>query len=192
VTSGKGDQIARLSEALELQAKGRFGEAADLMKLLADEGLSRANVHLGWMHQSGLGKPVDLVLAEKYYSRGAAAGDVVAEYYLASLLRLKGELERALEWYEKASQHGHSSASYWAYVLYSDRGSAEADRAKAKHYLEAAARNGHYFAQRDLAREGLRSAKGPLLACKYLGAYISAVARGAVAALRSAEQPGLH
>jgi len=191
VTKPTGDLVETLDHALKLQAEGRFDEAAALMRQVVDGGLARGHVHLGWMHQMGLGTPIDLSLAEKHYSTAAQVGDVQAEYYLASLLRSRGDSEGALHWYETASEHGHASAAYWAYVLHSDRG-ADASQKRARHYLEAAAERGHYFAQRDLARDGLRSTKSPLLMCKYLVAYVSAVARGTVAALRNAEQPSLH
>ena len=192
MTNAARDLFKELESALELQAQGKLKESADMLTLLVDAGLARANVYLGWMHQAGLGTRVDLVLAEKFYRAGASANEVVAKYYLASLLRINGDLVGALKWYESASENGHPSAPYWAYLLHSDRESPTFDQGKAMFYLEIAAARGHYFAQRDLARERLRSTKSPLLACKYIGAYVSAIVRGAFAAIRNAERPNLH
>jgi TPR repeat protein len=56
--------------------------------------------------EAGLGRPVDLQLAESWYLRGIEAGDVYAHSALAYMLLRKGEDERALRWFSSATKFG--------------------------------------------------------------------------------------
>jgi tetratricopeptide (TPR) repeat protein len=190
-TSDKSDQEA-LERAYEYLSKGNYADALSSFDLLARRGSLQANVYLGWMHQKGFGTRVDLKTAEGSYRVAASSGFVLGQYYLANLLRLSGNLSEALEWYEKAAAQRHSSASYWASVMYREGDGTSPDKTKSEKYLAVAASLGHYFAERDLARNRLRSAKTIVEVFQGLLAYIRAVIRGSIAAIRNPDETQLR
>ena len=181
-----------LDRAHQLLTDGNYADALSSFESLAHEGVAQANVYLGWMHQKGLGTNVDLGRAEKCYKTAASNGLVLGQYYLATLLRLKGKLTEALQWYEKAAAQRHPSANYWASLMYREGEGTAPDGAKSEIYLKNAISLGHHFAERDLELARLRYAKNPIVMLRAAVAYIRAVVRGSVAAVRDPDEMRLH
>ena len=190
-TSDKPEYQA-LERAHECLSRGDYADALRSFAALARQGVPQANVYFGWMYQKGLGIKVDLEMAEKCYRPAASTGLVLGQYYLASLLRLKGSLSEALEWYEKAAAQQHSSANYWASVMYREGDGTKPDKTKSERYLMTAASLGHCFAERDLARDSLRSAKTIIESLRALFSYVRAVIRGSIAAVRNPDDMQLR
>lgn len=84
----------------------------------------------------------------------AASGDVVAQYYLASLydsgLGIDRNAAEAAYWYRQAAMNGHVDAQYNLGVAYSRGDGVERDMADAARWWRAAARTGNLNAQFNL------------------------------------------
>jgi TPR repeat protein len=88
----------------------------------ADQGLARAQGHLGWCYQFGHGVPKDSSEALRWLQKGAEAGDVGAQWDLALAFEKGwGTAENGSEarrWYAKAAEAGFGpgqSSLGWCY-----------------------------------------------------------------------------
>jgi uncharacterized protein len=146
---------------LGLINRGRLDEAFQKCRALAEAGVTCAQVRLGWMYHSATGTPKDWLEAESWYRRAIAANSPESEFYLASLYRAKLEPQSALEWFEKSAQHGYAPAMYHLgrLHLFGAEGAA-LDEEKAYRCFEEAARAGHLFARRNIARRMASGRRG--------------------------------
>ena len=93
-----------------------YTQALKWLKLAAEKGKSSAYSSVGIMYRDGLGVDSDLTLAEENFKKGATAGNSYSAFLLA---RLYGHYtdplqpQKALEWYERASEMGsHRATEY--------------------------------------------------------------------------------
>jgi TPR repeat protein len=149
----------RLSNAYQAFSVGDYNTAKMIFEELANNGVMRAHLYLGWIYDQGLGVRVNLSKAESHYKLLSEANDADGKYYLASLFKKQGRLESALTLYEVAADLEHVSAAYWAYILNLDSSSSVDAHTKANYYLNRAASLGHIFAQRDLLLNDAITAK---------------------------------
>jgi TPR repeat protein len=126
-----------------------------LAALLPD---TNAELNLAYYYQVGIDGDKDISAAISIYQKLTDAGNEVATYNLGSLLLSDKKLEDALFYFEKASDLNNSSASYWAYSLYSGYENYPENKIKATYYLERASALGHLYAKRDLAFIELKKA----------------------------------
>lgn len=146
--------------AYALLRAGRYDEAYPRLRDLENAGDGWASLHLGWMYHKGLACPTDLERAEASYLRAYERGIPEAAFYLGRLYRSLKRYQEALRYLEEASSRDDPSASYWAYVLYSDSESGKRNSLKAAEFLEKAAALGHIFARRDLAKQMIKGKFG--------------------------------
>lgn len=92
-----------------------YQKAYELLKQAVNEGDFEAAAYLGWMHLEGIGRPINLKKAEKYYK--IAADNKVAEgfYQLARMLENKllaegKDIGGAISYYKKAAELNHTEA----------------------------------------------------------------------------------
>lgn len=93
-----------------------YAEAMKWLKLAAEKGKSSAYSSLGIMYRDGQGVDPDLGMAEENFKKGATAGNSYSAFLLA---RLYGHYatplqpEKALKWYNRASEMGsHRATEY--------------------------------------------------------------------------------
>lgn len=83
-----------------------------VMRIMASLGGSAAQNFLGFCHEEGMGRPVDLATALKWYTLAAEQGDVHALSNLGRMyeqgIGLTVDLKRALRFYERAASRGHA------------------------------------------------------------------------------------
>jgi len=166
----------------ELIDRGRHDEAFRKCRGLAEAGLTCAQLRLGWMYHSATGTPEDWLEAESWYRRAIAAGSPESEFYLAALCSAKGEPANALEWFEKSARHGYAPAIYHLGRMYLHGAGVALDEEKAYRYFEEAARAGHLFARRNIARRMAYGRCGigqiPRGILSLIGVYCSAIKVG--------------
>src|SRR5918995_4688021 len=78
-------QATELEAVRELIERGRFEEAHARCIPLAAAGLTAAQLHVGWLYQTGKGVQKDLEEAERWYSRAVRSDSPKAEFYLATV-----------------------------------------------------------------------------------------------------------
>ncbi len=137
---------------------------SDLNNLLtqANAGDNNAQYELGLVYQSGRGAPQDKVLAQRWFTSAAEAGNVYALYALALLLREQGgesNLQHSVQMQEKAALAGYPAAQYGLGLLYANGQYVRRDFHKARHWLEQAQQRGNMLAQ--LALRGLPDQQPP-------------------------------
>lgn len=98
-----------------------YAEALKWLKLAAQKGKSSAYSSIGIMYRDGQGVDPDLTLAEENFKKGAAAGNSYSTFLLA---RLYGHYadplqpQKALKWYERASEMGSHRATEYLMTAY--------------------------------------------------------------------------
>ncbi|GLP94696.1 tetratricopeptide repeat protein [Paraferrimonas sedimenticola] len=121
---------------------GRYSEAIDVWKPIADAGHAEAQVHMGDLYRKGnIGDP-DYSLAREWYRKAADQNSSYGAYMLGYLLRNgKGGARNPNEAYKylkQAANMGESRAYYHvAHILTLGTG-AEVDYAKARYWYEKA------------------------------------------------------
>lgn len=82
-------------------------QARDIYQNLADKGDKDGQFKLAYMFDQGLGGPIDVISAEKWYRSAAEQGQVGAQYLLGQLYQLgrigdQPDYKEAKKWYSKA------------------------------------------------------------------------------------------
>lgn len=148
------DAVNRLIE------NNQFNEAYGELLRLAEAGSAHAQLHLGWMYHFGKGVQRDVNEAKRWYHRAVRSNLPRAEFYLASTYWNERDFQQALEWLKRSASHGFAPATYHLGRMYRHGVGVQADLQKALEYVEEAARQGHLFARRDIAREMLKGRRG--------------------------------
>jgi TPR repeat protein len=91
-------------------------------KALAEKGDAKAQHHLAYLLEEGLGTKPDATEAVKWCRKSAEQGYAEAQYYLAQTLRIGDgvapDMKEAFQWYLKAAQQGHKEAEYSLSICY--------------------------------------------------------------------------
>jgi TPR repeat protein len=91
-------------------------------KAKAEKGDAKAQHHLAYLLEEGLGTKPDAIEAVKWCRKSAEQGYAEAQYSLAQTLRIGDEvapdLKEAFQWYLKAAHQGHKEAEYSLSICY--------------------------------------------------------------------------
>ena len=79
---------------------------------------------------------------------------------MADLLRKMGRNSEAIRCYEVAARRGSASACNWLHVMYRNGLGAPSDLIKSRAFLEKSSSLGHLYANRDIAKSGIRGERG--------------------------------
>lgn len=144
---GSANTLPSLDEEIEtLIDEGKVAEAYDLAEAAARQGDGDAHDWLGWFHETGKGRKVDLGKAAKHYRKGADAGDNHAAWRLGVLIdsgKAKGTPEDAVALFRAAADRGYAAGYVSLAVMQATgRGTPRNETAAMANYL-AAARLGH-------------------------------------------------
>lgn len=146
---------------------GRYDEAYQTLKPLADRGVARAQFRLAVMQQLGRGTAKNETVAEDLYRRtlpairtSAEAGAGWAQADLASLYEdgmvVGQDIERAFSWYLRSAEQGYSGAQTNLGTLYYYGRGVEKNREKAIEWYRSAADQGDVVARDNLSRLGVK------------------------------------
>lgn len=143
-----------------LLKQGRFKDAYDLTLPLATAGVSNAQMTLGWMYQVGKGVARDLEQAKFWYQSALPSQSPRAEFYLGTVYWNESAFPEAVAWFQRAASHGFTPAMYQLGRMYRHGVGVPRDQGLAARCVAEAARGGHIFARRDVAREMLSGRQG--------------------------------
>jgi len=101
----RGNPGAMVNLGIRLSSEGLLDEAEKWYRSAAELGESVAMANLGFLFETRRG---DLVAAEQWNRQGAELGHPGAMENLARLLKQRGRLDEAVEWYRKAADQGLS------------------------------------------------------------------------------------
>lgn len=101
----RGNPGAMVNLGIRLSSEGRLDEAEEWYRSAAELGESVAMANLGYLFETRRG---ELVAAEHWNRQGAELGHPGAMENLARLLKQRGALGEAVDWYRKAADQGLS------------------------------------------------------------------------------------
>lgn len=137
--------------------RGKYKEAFDKYRTLAESGSVTGQVFLGWMYQRGLGVEQDPEAARHWYQKAADTDSPVAQFYLGRLYGIQKKYRDAIEWLEKSASKNYMPAIYRLGRTYDLGEGVNVDKDKAHRLFDQAAKMGHLMAQRQIA---IRMIKG--------------------------------
>ena len=115
-------------------------------KALAEKGDAKAQHHLAYLLEEGLGTKPDATEAVKWCRKSAEQGYAEAQYYLAQTLRIGDgvapDMKEAFQWYLKAAQQGHKEAEYSLSICYFRGDGVAADLKESRRWSLVAAEHG--------------------------------------------------
>ncbi len=92
--------------------EGRYIEALERYRILAETGSTEAQIRVGWMYHSAKGVTQDLEQARRWYQTAAESNSPIAQYYLGTLYRTQKLYPQAIEWFEKSASQDYMPAVF--------------------------------------------------------------------------------
>lgn len=150
-----------LQRGLEAYYRGDYEVARSLLKPLADKGVSRAQLRLGYMHLLGRGVERNRAMADQIIraalpavQRFANEGRAWAQSDIGSLyedgLVLPQNLDEAIFWYQSAARQGYAGAQTNLGVMYAEGKGVTRNNKTAIEWFKKAAAQGDIAAQKNL------------------------------------------
>lgn len=128
-----------VDEAAYAMQDGRYQEAEQNLRPLAESGNARAQVLLGMIYGDGIGREVDVMTARQWFHRAAKQGYHPGQLMLGLNL-LEGERQdpqQALVWLKRAGHRGNSQAQRFLALAYAKGWmEMEPNPEKARYWLE--------------------------------------------------------
>jgi len=138
-------------EANSLLGAGKYAEAVDIWRPLAEQGNPRAQYAMGNSYLSGRGVPKDYSEAAKWFRLSAEQGDARAQYDYGRMYATgKGVAENqqeAVKWYRLAAEQGHMKSQLLLGLSYSQGIGVIQDKQEAAEWVRLAAKQGDAGAQ---------------------------------------------
>ncbi len=101
-------------EASAAYMRGDYAVAFESFSILAEQGVARAQVNLGFMYADGKGVPQDDAEAVRWYRRAAEQGDARAQVSLGYMYvqgrGVSQDYTEALRWFRQAAEQGDARA----------------------------------------------------------------------------------
>jgi len=130
------------------------------MRALADGGHTPAQIFLGWAYEKGKNVATDHEEAKRWYTDAAQRGDVLGQYYLGMYFLRRGEIVDGARSIRSAAGRNYVPALYRLGRLFEDGTGVEKNDSECGRCMREAASGGHPFAQRWIARRGLKGHDG--------------------------------
>ncbi len=142
----------RFGEAAEEFKAGNYGNAARLLRPLAEEGNSKAQLLLGTLLHDGLGVERDVAQGVSLIKRAADQGLATAKFQLAFVHLRRGEEDLGFQLLEQIANEGHVFAQINLGLLYAPTMSDDPEHEKKSFdWLLKAAEAGDSFAMSQVA-----------------------------------------
>jgi TPR repeat protein len=113
-----------VQQAEDLVTKHDYGAALELLRPLADQGNSQAQLDLGWIYENGRGVAQDDAQAVVWIRKAADQGDAEAQYILGRRYEngrgVAQDDAQAAAWYRKASDQGNATAQRNLAAMYAN------------------------------------------------------------------------
>ena len=144
-----------LQDGLSAYERGDYGDAARLLRPLAEHGDPEARNVLGRMYELGLGVDRDLKSAVHWFELAAKDGNPEGQNNLAVMYSLGQGVRRnpklAMQWYRRAAGGGHAVAQYNLGIIYEEGWSVRRNYAASVKWYQLAAAQDLGPAQHNLA-----------------------------------------
>ena len=145
--------------AWEAMEAGKYDDAVRLLTPLAHRNSEYALLGLGWIYETGATAAPDKDAALTFYARAAWQGSAAGCFDYGRLLRDRGEETKARSSFRSGAEKGNLAAmSELGSMLLEGRGG-PSNAEEGWNWLERAAAQGHFFAQRKLLAIEDRSAR---------------------------------
>ncbi len=149
---------ATMEDAQRAMDAGRFAQAAEWLKPMANDGNADAQFHLGNLHYHGQGLPEDEVMAVFWWKKAAAHGHADAMFQLAGAYLFGAHAAKfvsdpdreAAIWYFQAASAGHVEAQYHLGLLFLAGKGVIENRREAARWFRKATERGHVEARKAL------------------------------------------
>ena len=113
-----------MATAKELMLEGKYADAAEILKRLAEKGDTEAQYHLAVCYYYGKGVEMNIPEAIEWYRKAADRGHANAQCNLGICyefgLGVNKDLSKAAYWYRKAAEQGNDIAKKALNKLQSD------------------------------------------------------------------------
>ena len=134
---------ADLEDIRAAYSSGDYETALRELLPIARLGNAEAMVLLAEMHFFGEGTDPDTKKAIGWMTQAAVQGDTSAQFRLAVMHYLGGDVDEALKWFRTAAYQDHVHAQFSLGTMYHDGRGVSQDRATARRWYGQAARQGH-------------------------------------------------
>jgi hypothetical protein len=125
---------ADFQKGVEAYDAGDYAAALREYRPLAEQGVAKAQVNLGFMYDLGKGVLQDYAQARKWYRKAAEQGVAVAQYNLGVMYRhghgVPKDYVQAHMWYNLAAAQGDKNAAKWRDKVAESMTSAQVTRAQ--------------------------------------------------------------
>jgi len=132
------------------QISGDFSTLVKEMLPLAEKGYPRAQVHMGWIYERGVGVPQDYQKALEWYEKATSNGAKNAPAQIGNMYEkgfgVKQNYEKAAEYYKRSIELDGSLGYARMGYLYETGKGVQLDRVKAVEYYDKAIAKGNYHA----------------------------------------------
>lgn len=146
---------ATFEEGKEAYQAKDYKRAIEILKPLAEQGNSQAQVTLGIMYDNGHGVPLDQTEAFNWYVKAAKQGDPIVQHDVGvKYFQGQGvdqDYQQAAYWWEQSANAGLADSQFNLGLMYYRGLGIEQDYKKASELFFAAAKQGHGNAQYSLA-----------------------------------------
>ena len=126
----------------------------ELIKKIAEQGDSIAQVLLGEMYDCGFGVELDYEEAVKWYRKSAEQGNPSGQWLLGVMYDcgygVEQDYEEAVKWYRKSAEQGNSSGQYLLGWMYQRGNGVEQDYEEAVKWYRKSAEQGNPHGQYNL------------------------------------------
>jgi TPR repeat protein/transglutaminase-like putative cysteine protease len=141
---------AEYSVGVKAVDRRNYGLALVSLKPLADKGHPKAEAYMGFMYENGLGVPIDLREAARWYGLAGEQGDTFSQTRLGYLhekgLGVPRDDALAAQWYAKSAAAGDKMGQSWLGTLYRDGRGVGRNYKEAEKWFSLAAEQGSAWA----------------------------------------------
>jgi len=174
-----------LDDAIAALERRDYPAAVELLRPLAEQGNTFAQVNLAYLTFEGDGTAANSQEAAKWYRRAAEQGDENAQYNLGVMYEngkgVERDLSEAVKWWRKAARQGYADAQYNLGAMYYNGRGVEKDYVRAYMWKSLAAEGSVTTVPQRRARAG-RDAIGAVMSQAQL-----AQARAMIASCRTSD-----
>jgi len=152
---------ALAEQANSLYEQGKYEEAAQIYRTLAEQGDAPSQTRLGTMTLQGQGVEKNVDEGVALYMKAAKHGEAEAQNKLGQLFVLTKDYSQALIWFRKAAVQGFADAQYNLGVMSEKGQGLGPDLPQAIFWYRKAAASGHERAKKYLIRLGVSRNDSP-------------------------------
>jgi len=146
--------------ANRLFSRGKYEEALEKYRVMANAGSIEAQMRVGWMYHLGYGIGRNLDEARRWYEKAAERNSPEAQFYLGTVYRQMKLYDEAFAYFQKSAAQNYAPAIYELGAMYDLGEGRNKDIELAYEHYKRAARMGNLRAQREIAVATIKGRAG--------------------------------